>query len=57
MHGDNPTGATLLRARLDQLFKCTWLPTSSIAPVLGAHTGPTLVGVAYAPIATYPELP
>lgn len=57
MHGDNPDGAAMLRARLDQLFKCTWLPTSSIAPVLGAHTGPTLVGVAYAPVATYPELP
>lgn len=57
MHGDNPTGAAMLRARLDQLFKCAWLPTGSIAPVLGAHTGPTLVGVAYAPLAAYPELP
>lgn len=57
MHGDNPTGAAMLRARLDQLFKCTWLPTGPIAPVLGAHTGPSLVGVAYAPLAAYPELP
>jgi DegV family protein with EDD domain len=57
MHGDNPDGAAMLHARLNQLFKCTWLPTSSIAPVLGAHTGPTLVGVAYAPVAAYPELP
>lgn len=57
MHGDNPTGAAMLRARLDQLFKCTWLPTGSIAPVLGAHTGPSLVGVVYAPLAAYPELP
>ncbi|MEW5717216.1 MAG: DegV family protein [Chloroflexota bacterium] len=57
MHGANPDGAALLRARLDQLFKCAWLPTASIAPVLGAHTGPSLVGVAYAPVAAYPELP
>jgi len=57
MHGDNPTGAAMLRARLDQLFQCVWLPTSSIAPVLGAHTGPSLVGVVYAPVAAYPELP
>jgi len=57
MHGNNPTGAALLRARLDQLFHCAWLPTSSIAPVLGAHTGPSLVGVVYAPVAAYPELP
>lgn len=57
MHGDNPTGAAMLRTHLDQLFKCTWLPTGAIAPVLGAHTGPSLVGVAYAPLAAYPELP
>jgi hypothetical protein len=25
--------------------------------VLGAHTGPTLVGAAYAPLAAFPELP
>ena len=57
MHGDNLDGATMLRAQLDQLFKCAWLPTTSIAPVLGAHTGPSLVGVAYAPMAAFPELP
>ena len=57
MHGHNAAGAQLLRERMDQLFKCTWLPTSSIAPVLGAHTGPGLVGIAYAPLAAFPEMP
>jgi len=57
MHGHNASGAQLLRERLDQVFKCTWLPTSSIAPVLGAHTGPGLVGIAYAPLAALPEMP
>ena len=42
---------------MSERFACTWLPASSIAPVLGAHTGPTLVGVAYAPLADFPELP
>jgi DegV family protein with EDD domain len=57
LHGHNIEGATLLRERLDELFDCTWLPTSSIAPVLGAHTGPGLVGIAYGPANAYTEIP
>jgi DegV family protein with EDD domain len=57
MHADNPEGAALLRQKLSERFACTWLPGSSIAPVLGAHTGPTLVGAAYAPLAAFPEMP
>ena len=56
MHAFNPQGAELLRAHMDEMFKCTWLPVSPIAPVLGAHTGPSLVGIAYAPLDQYPEL-
>lgn len=57
MHAYNPAGAEKLTQAMDAMFKCEWLPVGPIAPVLGAHTGPTLVGVAYAPIATYPQLP
>ena len=57
MDGHNREGAERLRERMDQYFKCTWLPTSSIAPVLGAHTGPGLVGLVYAPISAMPEIP
>ncbi len=57
MHAWNPDGAALLRERMEQLFKCAWLPVAPIAPVLGAHTGPSLVGVAYAPLDALPELP
>jgi len=57
IHGDNARGAALLRERLDQLFKCAWLPTGSVAPVLGAHTGPGLVGLAYAPQAAFADMP
>lgn len=57
MHGANPEGAATLREKLDKLFKCTWLPTSSIAPVLGAHTGPGLVGLVYGPQAVFADLP
>ncbi|MGB9593187.1 MAG: DegV family protein [Anaerolineae bacterium] len=55
LHGANPEGAAQLRERLESLFACEWLPTGPIAPVLGAHTGPGLVGVAFAPVAALSE--
>jgi DegV family protein with EDD domain len=57
LHGHNAAGAALLHERLEHLFKCTFLPTGSIAPVLGAHTGPGLVGLAFAPMSAFPEMP
>lgn len=57
MHAFNPEGAQALRARMDELFKCEWLPVGPIAPVLGAHTGPSLVGIAYAPLDQFPAMP
>ncbi len=57
MHAFNPDGAAILRESMDALFKCQWLPIGPIAPVLGAHTGPSLVGVAYARADDYPTLP
>jgi DegV family protein with EDD domain len=49
MHGANPEGAETLKEKINQAFKCSWLPTGQISFVLGAHTGPSLVGVAFAP--------
>jgi DegV family protein with EDD domain len=57
LHGHNPEGAAMLRERLAQLFTCTFMPIGSIAPVLGAHTGPGLVGVAFAPMEAFPQVP
>jgi DegV family protein with EDD domain len=57
LHGANPEGALLLKKRLEELFKCTWLPTGPIAPVLGAHTGPGLVGLVYGPQAVFADFP
>jgi DegV family protein with EDD domain len=56
-HAENPQGAERLQELVDKAFPCQWLPQTSIAPVLGAHTGPGLVGVAYAAVETYPQLP
>ncbi len=49
LHANNREGLEILRQRLDQLFKCIYLPATPIAPVLGAHTGPGLVGLCYGP--------
>jgi len=48
VHGRNPDGAEMLRQSIEKIFKCKWLPTSPISLVLGAHTGPSVVGVAFA---------
>lgn len=49
LHGNNPDGIALLREIMDDMFDCVWLPTVPVAPVLGAHTGPGLVGLAAGP--------
>ena len=53
IHGNNLEGVEILHQRLDQLFKCHYLPTMPIAPVLGAHTGPGLVGFSFGPAALW----
>lgn len=57
LHSNNPQGAAVLRAEMDRRFDCTWLPTGFISLVLGAHTGPTMVGVAYAELAAFDDVP
>ena len=57
LHSYNPEGATMLREILDQRFDCTWGPIAPMSLVLGAHTGPSMVGVAYAAQETFADLP
>ena len=54
-HSFNPEGAAALRNLIDKKFNCTWLPDKILSIVLGAHTGPSMVGVAYAPVSVFPE--
>jgi len=56
LHALNPEGGAMLRDLVDQLFDCTWLPMGSMSLVLGAHTGRSMVGVAYAPQAMFAEI-
>ncbi|GAB4575325.1 MAG: DegV family protein [Anaerolineae bacterium] len=57
MHASNPEAADRLMSLIDARFDCEWLPVGPIAPVLGAHSGPTMVGVAFAPLAVFSGLP
>jgi DegV family protein with EDD domain len=56
-HSFNPEGAGILRELIDKRFNCTWLPISHLSAVLGAHTGVSMVGVAYAPVAAFSAMP
>lgn len=57
LHSHNPEGAAMLREQVDQRFDCTWLPIGPMSLVLGAHTGPSMVGVAYAPLEAFADVP
>ena len=53
----NPEGAAMLHELVDQQFDCTWLPGGPMSLVLGAHTGPSMVGIAYASMAAFADVP
>jgi DegV family protein with EDD domain len=53
----NPEGAQVLMQNVSRLFECTWRATGRLSMVLGAHTGPTMVGVAVAPLAAFADMP
>jgi DegV family protein with EDD domain len=57
LYSDNSAGAAMLREQVDQQFDCTWLPVGPMSLVLGAHTGPSMVGVAFAPLAAFADIP
>jgi len=57
MHGDNPTAVEELHGLADATFDCHWLPVGNMTVVLGAHTGPTMVGIACGPQALFATLP
>jgi DegV family protein with EDD domain len=46
-HAANPDDAQLLKEKVSEAFKCSWFPTGQMSFVLGAHTGPSMVGLAF----------
>lgn len=57
LHAFNPEGARMLREQLDLRFECMWMPMGPMSLVLGAHTGPSMVGVAFAPASAFAGMP
>jgi DegV family protein with EDD domain len=49
IYAGDPEAGAMLRDAVDERFDCTWLPMGPLSLVLGAHTGPSMVGVACAP--------
>jgi fatty acid-binding protein DegV len=56
-HASNPEAAEELRQAAAKLFECTWRATGRLSMVLGAHTGPSMVGLAVAPLAAFADVP
>ncbi len=50
MHGDNPSGVELLKEQLLLKNECVFESVVPVAPLLGAHTGPSVVGISVAPL-------
>ncbi len=57
IHALNPTAVPILKEEIEKHFKCTWLPVGNMSPVLSAHTGPSMIGLGFASLAEYPEIP
>ncbi|MFC1948269.1 DegV family protein [Chloroflexota bacterium] len=57
LYSHNPEGGSILHDLVDKKFDCRWLPFGPMSLVLGAHTGPSMVGVAYAPLSTFTDIP
>lgn len=53
LHGDNPEGLGYMKERLTELYDVVWSPLASVTPALGAHTGPSLVGLAAGPASLF----
>jgi DegV family protein with EDD domain len=46
LHGQNPEGVEILSQLMMEKFDCSFDPVAVVAPVLGAHTGPSIIGLA-----------
>lgn len=53
LHGDNMSAVEQLREELDHHIDAIYEETLHIAPVLGAHTGPSMIGLSAAPMSIF----
>jgi DegV family protein with EDD domain len=57
LHSYNQPGVEALRDLIAPVFKCTWMPIHYMSSALAAHTGPSMVGVAFAAMDVFDGLP
>jgi DegV family protein with EDD domain len=57
LHSYNPKAAAVLREKIGTLFQCDWMPINYMSPALASHTGPSMAGVAFAPLETFSDIP
>jgi DegV family protein with EDD domain len=57
LYSNNPDGARQLREQIDKIYKCNWLPMGPMSLVLGAHTGPSMVGVGFGAQSVFNDIP
>ena len=56
LHARNPDALEPLKEAVEKLYQCEWVPTVAIGPILGAHTGPTLIGLCVGPADVFDTL-
>ncbi|MEM6280801.1 MAG: DegV family protein [Chloroflexota bacterium] len=56
-HADNTEMAAYLKEQMGNRFDCTFLPTTSVTPLIGAHTGPGVVAMVYGPVDAFADIP
>lgn len=56
-YANQPETAVMLRDMVDERFDCEWIPMRPMSLVLGAHTGPSMVGIAYGSRSVFEALP
>jgi DegV family protein with EDD domain len=47
LHADVPQEAEALRQKVQERFRCKELYVTPLTPVMGAHTGPGVIGLAF----------
>ena len=57
LHSYNHRAAEVLHNKIEAIYKCTWMPLGYMSPALAAHTGPSMAGVAFAPIEVFADIP
>ena len=57
LHSYNEKAVQALHDMIAPVFNCNFMPVNYMSPALAAHTGPSMVGVAFASMDTFKDLP